>query len=99
MRNLCLVIAVSFGLFRFTQRSRKKAACHVSWWLSSKRSVFLKLKRSITRVRKGALSRMASYNMRVSEGVKTLFVRSARSEVRSTTAFRRPSKHRRSASA
>lgn len=71
----------------------------MSWWLSSNRSVFLKLKRSITRLRRGAESRMDSYKMRVSDGVSTLFVRSARSEVKSMTALRRPSKQRRSASA
>jgi hypothetical protein len=92
-------MAWGHGRFSKVERSRRKAACQVSVWDSSRRSVFLKAKRSSTRLRRGAESRSCSYRMRVSLGVRTLFVRSARSDVKSITALRRPSKQRRSARA
>jgi hypothetical protein len=99
MRRRWRAMAWAQGRLSRTHRSRRKAACHVSMWLSTRRSVFLKAKRSSTSAHSGADSRICSYSVRVSLGVSTLLVLSASSLIRSTTALRSPSKHSRSASA
>jgi hypothetical protein len=100
MRSVWRRRACGPGFFSLRTRLRRNAACQRSWCSFSRRVVSLKAKRSRTSsliLAPEGESGISSYRIRVSDGVNTLFVRSAHSATTSTTALRRLSKSSRSA--